>query len=116
MIYLYSFLFCGFICLIGQVLLDNTKLTPGHITSLFVVIGSFLDIFNLYDKIVSTVGVGALVPITSFGHLLTHGAIAKANDVGFIGIAMGMFDFTASGITSAIFFAFIFSLFFKPRD
>ncbi len=114
--YLYSFLFCGFICLLGQIILDNTKLTPGHITSLFVVIGSFLDIFNIYDKIVSVVGGGALVPITSFGHLLIHGAMAKASSVGFIGIAMGMFDFTASGITSAIFFAFMFSLFFKPKD
>ncbi len=116
MIYLYSFLFCGFICLVGQIILDNTKLTPGHITSLFVIIGSFLDIFNIYDKIVQYVGAGALVPITSFGHLLIHGAMAKASSEGFIGLAMGMFDFTASGITSAIFFAFIFSLFFKPRD
>lgn len=116
MIYLYSFLFCGLVCLIGQIILDNTKLTPGHITSLFVIIGSFLDIFNIYDKIVQCVGGGALVPITSFGHLLIHGAMAKASSVGFIGIAMGMFDFTASGITSAIFFAFLFSLFFKPRD
>lgn len=116
MIYLYSFLFSGLICLIGQIILDNTKLTPGHITSIFVVAGSFLDIFSVYDKIVQYVGAGALVPITSFGHLLTHGAMMKANDVGFIGIAMGMFDFTASGITSAIFFAFILSLFFKPKD
>lgn len=116
MIYLYSFLFCGVICLIGQIILDNTKLTPGHITSLFVIIGSFLDVFSIYDKIVRVVGGGAMVPITSFGHLLTHGAMIKANDMGLIGIAMGMFDFTASGITSAIFFAFIFSLFFKPRN
>ncbi len=114
--YLYSFLFCGFVCLIGQIILDNTKLTPGHITSLFVILGSFLDVFNIYDKIVQIVGGGALVPITSFGHLLVHGAMAKASSVGFVGIAMGMFDFTASGITSAIFFAFILSLFFKPRD
>ena len=116
MMYLYSFLFCGFICLIGQIILDNTKLTPGHITTMFVILGSFLDIFSIYDKIVACVGGGALVPITSFGHLLTHGAMLKANSVGFIGLAMGMFDFTASGITSAIFFAFIFSLFFKPKD
>ena len=116
MTYLYSFLFCGLICLIGQIILDNTKLTPGHVTSFFVIVGSFLDIFSIYDKIVELVGGGALVPITSFGHLLIHGAMAKANSVGFIGIAMGMFDFTASGITSAIFIAFILSLFFKPRD
>ena len=116
MIYLYSFIFCGIICLIGQVILDNTKLTPGHITSLFVIFGAFLDTFSIYDKIVQYVGGGALVPITSFGHLLTHGAMMKANSMGFIGIAMGMFDFTASGITSAIFFAFMLSLFFKPRN
>lgn len=116
MMYLYSFLFAGFVCMLGQIILDNTKLTPGHITSLFVIFGSFLDLFSIYDKIVRYVGGGALVPITSFGHLLTHGAMLKANSMGFIGIAMGMFDFTASGITSAIFFAFLFSLFFKPRD
>lgn len=116
MIYLYSFLFCGFVCLIGQIILDNTKLTPGHITSMFVILGSFLDVFNIYDKIVRIVGGGAMVPITSFGHLLSHGAMIKANDLGLVGLAMGMFDFTASGITSAIFFAFLFSLFFKPRN
>ena len=116
MIYIYSFLFTGFICLIGQLILDNTKLTPGHITSLFVIIGSFLDIFNIYDLIVTHVGAGALVPITSFGHLLIHGSMQTAMENGFIGIAMGMFNLTASGITSAIFFAFIFSLFFKPQN
>ena len=116
MIYIYSFLFTGFICLIGQLILDNTKLTPGHITSMFVIIGSFLDVFNLYDKIILYVGGGALVPITSFGHLLIHGGMARAGEMGFIGLAMGMFDLTASGITSAIFFAFIFSLFMRPKD
>ena len=54
MTYLYSFLFCGFLCLIAQIILDNTKLTPGHITSLFVVIGAFLDVYNIYDKIIVT--------------------------------------------------------------
>ena len=75
MIYLYSFLFCGVVCLIGQIILDNTKLTPGHITTIFVIVGAFLDIFGIYDKIVLMAGGGALVPITSFGHLLTHGAM-----------------------------------------
>lgn len=116
MIYIYSFLFTGLVCLIGQLILDNTKLTPGHITSLFVIIGSALDIFNIYDLIVAHVGGGALVPITSFGHLLIHGGLVKASEMGYVGLAMGMFDLTASGITSAIFFAFIFSLFFRPRD
>ena len=116
MIYIYSFLFAGTICLIGQLILDNTKLTAGHITSLFVVIGAALDTFSIYDKIIIYVGGGALVPITSFGHLLIHGALEKAADLGIIGLLMGMFDLTASGITSAIIFTFIFSLFFKARD
>ena len=72
MIYLYSFLFCGFVCMLGQIILDNTKLTPGHITTIFVIVGAFLDIFGIYDKIVLMAGGGALVPITSFRHLLTH--------------------------------------------
>ncbi len=116
MIYIYSFLFAGFISMLGQLILDNTKLTPGHITSLFVIIGASLDIFNIYDLIVQHVGAGALVPITSFGHLLIHGGLVRANSMGFVGLMMGVFDLTASGITSAIFFAFIFSLFFKPKD
>ena len=116
MIYLYSFLFCGAVCLIGQLILDNTKLTAGHITSLFVVCGAALDTFGIYDKIINRVGAGALLPITSFGHSLIHGALAKAAQFGPMGIMAGMFDLTASGITAAIIFAFVFALIFKPKD
>ncbi len=111
-----SFLFCGLLCLISQIILDNTKLTPGHITSILVVIGAFLDSFSLYDIIIKKVGGGALLPITSFGHSLIHGALAKTSSYGLLGILMGMFDLTASGITSAIIFAAIFSLIFNPKD
>ena len=111
-----AFLFCGIVCMIGQWLYDYTKLTPGHITSLFVCIGSCLDLFNLYDRFVEWAGAGALLPITSFGHSLMHGAMAKTSDYGFMGIAMGMFDMTAAGITSAILFAFIFAILFKPKS
>lgn len=116
MIYVNAFLFAGLVCVIGQIILDNTKLTPGHVTTMFVVIGAFLDIFAIYDKFVLWAGGGALVPITSFGHLLIHGALEKAQDFGFIGLAMGMFDLTASGIISAIVISFILSLIFKPKD
>ena len=104
------------VCLIGQIILDNTKLTPGHITSLFVIIGSILDIFNIYDKIVQYVGGGALVPITSFGHLLSHGVMNTIGDFGPMGIFTGMFDLTSAGIVSAIIFSFVFALIFKARD
>lgn len=115
MIYLNSFLFCGLICLFAQLILDNTKLSAGHITSIFVVTGAFLDTFSIYDKIIAHVGSGALVPITSFGHSLIHGALDKAADMGIVGLLMGMFDLTASGITAAIVFTFIFALFFRPK-
>ena len=116
MIYLYSFLFAGIVCLMGQIILDNTKLLPGHITSLFVMIGAFLDIFSIYDLFVQKFGAGALVCITSFGHLLIHGALSKAASDGLLGLFTGMFSLTAAGITATIIFAFIFTLIFKPRD
>ena len=116
MIYFNAFISCGLVCLIGQIILDNTKLTPGHVTSIFVVVGAFLDIFSIYDKIVLWAGGGALVPITSFGHLLIHGALEKAMDFGFIGLAMGMFDLTSSGIISAIILSFFLALIFKPKS
>lgn len=116
MLILKSFLFCGIVCMIAQIILDNTKLSPGHITSIFVVLGAFLDSFSFYDKIIKSVGGGALLPITSFGHSLIHGALAKANEYGIIGILMGMFDLTATGITAAIIFSFIFTLIFKPKN
>lgn len=111
-----SFIFCGFVCMISQIILDNSKLTPGHITSILVVIGAFLDSFGIYDMIIKIVGGGAQLPITSFGHSLIHGALARAESFGFMGILMGMFDLTAAGITSAIIFSFVFTLFFKPKN
>ena len=114
--YLNAFLFAGFVCLLGQIILDNTKLTAGHITTIFVVLGAFLDVFSIYDKFVLWAGGGARVPITSFGHLLIHGAIEKAQDFGLIGLAMGMFDLTSSGIISAIVISFFLSFIFEPKD
>ena len=115
MLILKSFLFCGIVCLIAQIVMDLTNWSPGHITSLLVVIGAGLDTFSIYDKIIEMVGGGALLPITSFGHSLIHGALAKTDTYGFMGVFMGMFDLTASGITAAIIFSFFFSLFFKPK-
>ena len=116
MMLFYSFLFCGFLCMIAQIILDNTKLTTGHITSIFVILGSFLDSFGIYDLFIKIVGGGAQIPITSFGHSLIHGALAKAESMGILGIFMGMFDLTATGITAAILFSFFCALLFKPKD
>ena len=111
-----SFLFCGAVCMIAQIILDNTKLTPGHVTSMFVVFGAYLDSYSFYDKIIKVVGGGALLPITSFGHSLIHGALQAAEVNGFIGLLIGMFDLTATGITAAIIFTFVFTLIFKAKD
>ncbi len=113
--YVYAFLFCGFICMLSQLILDNTKLTPGHITSMFVVIGALLDVSGIYDRIVLYCGAGALVPITSFGHLLIHGAMDLVQDKGIMGLALGIFNLTSAGISLAVVCAFFLALLFKPR-
>lgn len=115
MTYFYAFMFCGLICMIAQIILDNTKLTPGHVTSIFVVIGAALDVFGIYDKIVLYAGAGALLPITSFGHLLIHGAMETASDLGTMGLAFGVFNLTSAGISVALFLSFVLALIFKPR-
>ena len=116
MSYLLAFLVCGTICLIGQIIYDNTSLTPGHITSLFVVIGALLNAFNIYDYLLELSPVGASLPITSFGHSLMHAASESLYEKGLIGVAAGLFDMTAVGITSAILFAFLTAITFKPKS
>lgn len=83
--------------------------------SLFVVVGAVLDGFGIYDKFIEFAGAGATVPITSFGHSLLHGAMRQADEHGFIGIAMGIFELTSAGISSAILFGFIVALIFRPK-
>ena len=114
--YIMAFLFSGLVCFLAQMIYDNSKLTPGHITSLFVVLGSFLDLFHIYDKLVEIFHAGALIPITSFGHSLMHGAMAATEEYGIFCIAMGMFDLTAAGITAAILFGFLVAIIFKPKS
>ena len=115
MIIFYSFIICGLICLIAQIIYDNTKLTAGHITSLFVVIGGAMECFGIYDKLIDIAGAGALLPITSFGHSLTHAAIEGVKIEGLLGAFNHSLDLTASGITFAVFLALLFGLLFKPR-
>ena len=114
--YIMAFLFSGLVCFLAQMIYDNSKLTPGHITSLFVVLGSFLDLFHIYDKLVEIFHAGALIPITSFGHSLMHGAMAATEEYGIFGIAMGMFDLPAAGITAAILFGYLVAIIFKPKS
>ena len=116
MLYINAFIFVGLVSMIGQIILDNTKLTPGHITSLFVVIGSILSFFGIYDYFIEYAGIGASVPITSFGNLLYKAALSGFYEKGFIGILMNMLSTTSSGICGAIIFGLIISIFFKAKD
>ena len=111
-----AFIGCGTICLIGQLIFDNTKFTPGHITSLFVVAGCFLDFGNIYDNFINYAQAGALLPITSFGHSMMHSVMKGIESDGLLGIPLSIFDNVAGGISSAILFAFIVALVFKPKS
>ena len=102
--------------MIGQIILDNTKLTPGHITSMFVCIGALLSFLGIYEKIRAYSLVGSSIPITSFGNALYQAALEGFNQDGFIGMFNNILSTTSAGISSAIFFGFIFSMFFKVRD
>ncbi len=115
MVFLYAFLIGGLICGIGQLIQDIFKLTPGHITGLFVVFGVLLDSFHLYDKLIDVAEAGALLPITSFGHSLVHSALEAAKADGWLGISGGIFSMTANGIVWAIVLSVIFGLIFKPK-
>ena len=115
MIYIYAFLIGGAICGLAQIIKDIFKLTLGHMTVLFVCLGTLLDINNFYDKLIDLSGAGALLPITSFGHSLVHAALEKAAEVGFIGIFTGIFDKTGAGISFTILLAVIFSYIFRPK-
>lgn len=110
-----AFLIGGFICFIGQILMDKFKLLPLHITVLFVVIGSVLEAFNVYDYLIEFASAGAIVPISNFGHSMTHAAIEEALNNGYIGLLKGVFNLSSSGLSFAVLMAFFISLIFKPR-
>ena len=114
--YLNAFIVCGLISMIGQIILDNTKLTPGHITSLFVLLGALLSFLGLYDSIREYSLVGSSIPITSFGNALYQAAYTGYEEAGFIGMFNNLLSTTSSGITGAVFFGFIFASIFKVRD
>ena len=113
---IYSFLFCGLICLIGQLFLDYTKLTPGHLTSMYVVLGAILGFLNIYDKIIEFVGAGATIPIINFGNSLYTASLMGYKAQGILGIFSNMFDTSCLSLSATIIFSFIFTLFSYPKD
>ncbi|MEE0928436.1 MAG: stage V sporulation protein AE [Acutalibacteraceae bacterium] len=111
-----AFLVGGSICLVGQILIDFTKLTPARILVSFVVLGVFLSAVGVYGPLVDFAGAGATVPLSGFGHLLAQGAKKAVEEYGLIGALCGGMSAAATGISAAIFFGFIMSLIFKPGD
>lgn len=116
MMIIYAFLLSGVVCALGQIILDNTKLTPGHITSLFTVAGALLAFLGVYDKLIQKCGAGATVLISNFGSALYEAGLSGYKEMGFLGIFTGLLQNSSAIIVSAISFAFILSLFFKPKN
>ena len=112
---LYAFIFSGVVCLIGQLIYDNTKLTPGHITSIFVILGVLLFTSGIYGKLLEIFSGGAFISIMNFGYLLTKGAMEGAINNGFIGIFQGMFSSGGATLSFVIAVATLFSIVCKPH-
>lgn len=114
--YLKAFLVGGLLCLIGQILIDKTKLTPARILVSYVIIGVFLGAIGIYKPIVDFAGAGATVPLTGFGYTLSKGVKEAIDESGFIGIFTGGLKAAAGGIAAAIFSGLVVSLIFKAKD
>ena len=114
--YIKAFLVGGAICVIAQLLIDYTKLTPAKILVSFVVLGGILGGIGIYEPLVDFAGAGASVPLLGFGNTLAKGVREAVAEKGFLGILTGGLKATAGGITVAIVSGLIVSLIFKPRD
>ena len=114
--YLKAFLVGGALCLIGQILIDKTKLSPARILVGYVVCGVLLGALGIYEPLVDFAGAGASVPLTGFGYTLAKGVKKAVTEDGFLGIFGGGLKATACGITAAIIAGLVVSLIFKPKD
>lgn len=114
--YLKAFLVGGILCLIGQILIDKTKLTPARILVSYVVAGVILGAIGVYKPLVEFAGAGASVPLTGFGYTLSKGVREAVDKDGFLGVFTGGLKATAGGITAAVFAGLLASLLFKAKD
>lgn len=114
--YLKAFLCGGIFCIIGQILVDRTKLTPARILTGYVVTGVLLSALGLYEPLVEWAGAGATVPLTGFGHSLAKGVRTAVEEQGWLGVLTGGLQATAGGITAAVVFAVLMALLFRPGD
>lgn len=112
--FLKTFVIGGLICVVGQILIDKTKLTPGKILVVFVTAGVILTAIGLYGPLVDFAGSGATVPITGFGYSLGKGVMEAVNEMGLLGAFIGGVKATAAGIAAAVFFGYATALIAKP--
>ena len=114
--YIKAFIVGGVFCLIGQVLIDKTKLTPARILVSYVVVGVFLGAIGAYQPIIDFAGAGATVPLTGFGNTLAKGVKEAVDKDGFLGIITGGLTASSGGIAAAIAAGLLASLIFKAKD
>ena len=114
--YLKAFLVGGLLCLVGQILIDKTKLSPARILVGYVVTGVILGGLGIYEPLAKFAGAGATVPLTGFGYTLAKGVKKAVTEDGFLGIFGGGLKATACGITAAIIAGLLVSLIFKAKD
>lgn len=113
--YLKAFLCGGVLCVVGQILIDKTKLTPARVLTSYVVAGVVLTAVGIYPRLVDWAGAGATVPLTGFGYLLAKGVAKAVSEKGWLGIFTGGVTATAAGIVGAIFAGLVAALIFKPK-
>lgn len=111
-----AFVVGGLICLVGQILIDKTKLTPARILVLFVTLGVVLTAVGLYGPLVDFAGAGATVPLTGFGYTMAKGVVKAIQEQGILGILTGGVTAAAWGIAAAVFFGYLAALISKPSD
>ena len=114
--YRWCFLCGGLLCLIGQVLIDLTKLTPARILTGYVVAGVILQALGLYQPLVDWGGAGATVPLTGFGYSLAKGVAKAVGEKGLLGVITGGLTATAGGIAAAVVFGLLMAVLFKPKE
>lgn len=114
--YVWAFVIGGAICVVGQILIDFTKMTPARILVLFVTLGVLLTGLGLYEPLVKLAGAGATVPLTGFGYLMAKGTLEAVKANGLLGVFSGGVAASAAGIAAAVFFGYLAALVSKPGD
>ena len=114
--YLSAFIIGGLICVVGQLLMDGTKLTPAHVLVLFVTSGVILTAIGVYEPLVQIGGAGATVPLPGFGYALAKGVFKGVKENGLIGVFTGGVEATSGGITAAVVFGYLMAVLFTPKS